>query len=165
MGAAVCSALCTGVCRGSDCGNFGVVPWNINTIGNAVRFCYWTAREAVPDIDKLRSSGMTTLRSKLSDSRLILDLKRSGHNISWTPDQAESAQIFRRSDANGTCFVVARSTFEQWFESKLQAELVLRELERQGLLLKSKRGLRTTQLSIAGIQGKGYYYCISEAPR
>lgn len=147
---------------GSIAANFGIVPWKVEAIGVAVRFCYWTARQAIPDVDKLREQGMQTLRQKLGDKTLLLELKRSGHNVSWTPDQAKEAQVFRRSGAAGTEFIVAPAIFDHWFDSGLKSEIVLRKLEAEGILVKSNRGTREVQIAISGLPGRPYYYCISD---
>ena len=147
---------------GSIAADFGIVPWKVGAIGDAVRFCYWTARQAIPDVDQLRHRGLQTLRQKLGDKTITLELKRAGHNVSWTPDDAKKAQVFRRSEATGTQFIVAPATFDHWLGSRLQSELVLRYLEAKGLLVKSNRGIRTTQILIEGLSGRAYYYCISD---
>jgi len=141
---------------------FGIVPWSRQVIGWAIRSCYLAARAAVPDARQLASQGLAVLRSQLAKKEEVLDLRRAGHKVSWTQEQVEAAQVFRRSDSKGAYFLVEEPTFLSWFGSPLQVELVLEELERGRFLVKTTRNLRKIQTPIAGIDGKRYYYAILE---
>ena len=147
---------------GAIAGEFGVAPWDTKTIGWAVKSCYLAARAAVPDADQLRSDGFALLLTHLRNKELILDLMRSGHKVYWTAEQAQAAEIFRRSGPKGVHFLVAPATFQNWFRSALQSNIVLDEVEQRGYLLTDGRKLKTVQTPIFGINRKAYYYCISE---
>jgi hypothetical protein len=139
---------------------FGIVPWSREEIGRAIRSCYVAARAALPDTQLLVSEGLAALRTQLTRKEKILDLKRAGHKVSWTQEQVEAAEMFRRLGPKGPHFLVAEPTFLSWFRSPLQAELVLDELDRGSFLMKTSRNLRKRQTPIAGLDGKSYYYAI-----
>jgi hypothetical protein len=131
-------------------------------VAHAIKACYLAARAAVPDADQWQTDGLARLRAQLRREEPILDLRRSGHKVYWTQEQAQAAQVFRRSGPEGVHFLVKPATFESWFNSPLQASIVLNELVRRGCLIKSGRNSRAIQVEIFGIEGKGSYYAILE---
>ena len=143
---------------GSLAAKFGILPWSPNTIGTAIKACYQDACARIPDTPDLLADGLRRLRQQLSNGANILDLARSGHNISWTPKKAQSAQGFRSAD--GTHYLVSPGEFERWFESRLQADVVLKELDRGGWRMKSGDGHPTIQVQIRGVEGRRRYYGI-----
>jgi putative DNA primase/helicase len=141
---------------------YNIVPWDAKMVARAIKACYLAARAAVPDADQWRTDGLARLRAQLRREESILDLKRSGHKVYWTREQAQAAQVFRRSGPEGVHFLVKTATFQSWFNSPLEASIVLDELVRRGCLIKSGRNSRAIQVEIFGVEGKVSYYAILE---
>lgn len=140
---------------------YEIVPWDGKMVAHAIKACYLAARAAVPDADKLRADGFARLRAQLSGAAIILDLVRSGHNVRWTSEQAQAAEVFRRSDPRGLHYLVEPDRFDSWFESPKQINLVLGEIDRLCFLIKDPNR-RTLQAQIHGIPRKRGYYAIRE---
>jgi putative DNA primase/helicase len=147
---------------GAIAGKFGIVPWDHESIGKAIRACYLAARAALPDAEQLRTEGLARLRSQLRREEIILDLNRSGHTVNWTPEEAQAAEAFRRSGPPGVHYLIQPEIYASWFDSPLQANLVVEELDRQGYLIEAQRNLRTLQVEISGINKRRRYYAIRE---
>src|SRR5262249_39308340 len=77
----------------------------------AIKSCYLDARSRIPDAARLRQAGLDCVRVKLSGAAKVLDLARSGHKVSWTRQDAESAEAFRRSRPDGEHFLVSPGIF------------------------------------------------------
>jgi putative DNA primase/helicase len=142
---------------------YDVVPWDSKMVARAMKSCYLAARAEIPDADKLRSAGFARLRAQLSGGARIVDLVRSGNKVQWSAEQIQGAAAFRRSGRVGMQYFVQPKTFDSWFDSPLQANLVLAELDQLGHLLKARPNLRTLQVAINGITGRRRYYAIREA--
>jgi hypothetical protein len=142
---------------------FDVVPWDSTTVARAIKSCYLAARSTIPDADRLRYAGFTRLRAQLSGAASIVDLVRSGNKVQWSAEQIRGAEVFRRSGPTGVHYLVQPKTFDIWFDSPLQANLVLAELDQHGHLIKAHPNLRTIQVAINGINGRRRYYAIREA--
>jgi hypothetical protein len=83
--------------------------------------------------------------------------------VQWTQEQAQAAEAFRHSDsAGGAYFLVIPETFVGWFESSLQANLVLDRLDRFEHLIKTNPKVRTGQAAVSGIKGRLRYYAVQE---
>ena len=102
------------------------------------------------------------LRERLSDGTTIVELVRSGHKVQRSTEQVSEAETFRRSGPKGAHYLVLSDTFIGWFDSPLQVDLVLTELDRLELLIKDPN-VRTLQVSIKGVSGRRRYYAIREA--
>ena len=139
---------------------YDVVPWNSKKAARAIITCYSAARETIPDVAKLRSAGLAKVVSQLSGGAEILNLARSGHNRRWSTGDLQNAEAFRRAGKDGTQYLVDPKTFIGWFDSQLQADLVLAELDRCQLLVKDRPNLKTLQVSISGIAGRRRYYAL-----
>lgn len=142
---------------------YDVVPWDAKMVARAIKSCYLAARSMVPDAGKLCSTGFVRLKEKLSGVANIVDLIRSGNKVQWRPEQIRGAEVLRRSGPAGVHYLVQPETFLSWFDSPLQANLVLAELDQKGSLLKARPDLRTIQVAISGIAGRRRYYAIREA--
>jgi putative DNA primase/helicase len=141
---------------------YGIVPWDGKMIAQAINACYVAARAAVPDANKLRGTGLARLIAQLSGGATVLELPRSGHKVQWSPDQLHSAAAFCCSDSDGKYFLVKPKAFYSWFQSPVQAGLVLSELDRAGWLIRDRSDVKTTQKSISGISGRPRYFGIRE---
>jgi putative DNA primase/helicase len=140
---------------------YDIVPWDAKMVARAIKTCYLAARATVPDADKLRTAGLMRLRERLSDGATIVELVRSGHKVQWSTEQISEAEIFRRSGPKGAHYLVLSDTFIGWFDSPLQVDLVINELDRLELLIKDPN-VRTLQVLIKGISGRRRYYAIRE---
>jgi hypothetical protein len=148
---------------GAIAAEFDIVPWSREMLGKNIRACYRAARGRVPDAERLLANGLALLRTKLSGGAYILDLLRSGHKVQWSPEDVEAADAFRRSGPGGAHYLIPSEGFVGWFESPMQANLVLDELDRLGFLLKLQPRLKTIQVAIHGVNGRRRYYGIREA--
>jgi putative DNA primase/helicase len=142
--------------------DFGIVPWKAGLIGTRIRACYLAARGRIPDAGKLRSDGFDRLRAKLRGEARILRLDRSGHKVNWSVAEAQAAEAFLNSGPPGVHYLIQPETFVSWFDSPLQANLVLDELDRLGYLIKPRPNLRTLQIAIHGIRGRRRYYAVRQ---
>ena len=142
---------------------YDIVSWDPTIAGKAIMRCYVDARAAVPDAERIRSAGFVRLRAKLSGAANVVDLIRSGHNVSWSADEVKAADAFRRSSPDGVCYLVPPEKFFSWCETPLQANIVLAEADRLGLLMKKHPDIRTVQVAINGLPGRRRYYAIREA--
>jgi putative DNA primase/helicase len=147
---------------GAIAAKFGIVPWSRAMVGQNIRACYQAACRRVPDADRLRVSGLALLRTKLSSGAYILDLVRVGHKVQWSPEDVETADAFRRSGPGGVHYLIRSESFVGWFESPMQANLVLDELDRLGLLIKQQPNVRTVQVAIHGVNGRRRYYAVQD---
>jgi putative DNA primase/helicase len=141
---------------------YEIVPWDAKMVARAIKTCYLASRATVPDADEVRSAGLMRLRERLSGGATIVELVRSGHKVQWSTEQISEAETFRRSDPEGTHYLVLPKTFIGWFNSPRQADLVITELDRLELLIKDP-DMRTHQALIKGVRGRRRYYAIREA--
>jgi putative DNA primase/helicase len=141
---------------------YGVVPWERTMVDRAIKTCYVAARGTVPDAAKLHSAGLARLVAQLSGGATILDLGRSGDKVQRSADDLLAAEAFGRLGPSGMHYLVRPKTFINWFDSQLQAELLVTELDRRQLLIKDRPNLKTLQVAIRGIAGRRRYYAIRE---
>ncbi|NYZ17307.1 DUF927 domain-containing protein [Azospirillum sp. RWY-5-1] len=140
---------------------WGIVPWKSTTVGRSMQACYIAARKLVPDAQELLEQGIQMLRSRLQRGEGVLDLLRQGTKTMWTAEQAKAAEIFAcGTPTAGRHFLIKPAAFESWFPPA-QRDVVLAWLERSGHLIKDeRRGVRTLQAQIKGIEGRGRYYAL-----
>jgi putative DNA primase/helicase len=142
---------------------YGVLPWDSSLVGRSIVSCYRDARGFLPDATAMLTQGLAELRRRVI-SPDILDLTKLDGEISTR--RLEAAAGYVRATPKGMRFIAIKpDTFNRWFKTPGQSDLMLNHLVAQRALLvqDGRPGLRTKQVKIAGIPEKKHYICIRKS--
>lgn len=137
-----------------------ILPWSEELVQKAVVACYRDARQAIPSADTMLKEGLQRLRVRL-DAAKIVDLREGCQEA--MPEEVDDADGFRRSlEPKKSFFAITPDVFRSWFGDAQQLQLVLNDLDSEGLLMRqrSRTDIFTKQVKIAETGRKAYYYCL-----
>lgn len=136
---------------------FKIVPWSSKWTRQAAVRCYHAARQAVPNHGLMLQEAQAAVQNRLRDKAAFLDLRKGKPKA----NALAAAQGYIKADPNnGSFYAIRPEVLQEWIGPKLDVRIFAKHLDRQGLLVKTKRDAPTKPVMIRGIKGKPRYYCL-----
>lgn len=134
-----------------------LVPWSTNWVFKSVRRCYRMARGSIPDHEALVKGAMLAIHRELAKPSVVVDLDQGKAKAQAI---AEAGAFLKTDPKKGAYFAVRPEVAQTWIGDKVSLPMVLQQLDKDKLLLKTQSNVMTKPVLIKGIKGKRRYLCI-----
>jgi putative DNA primase/helicase len=138
---------------------FEIVPWKKKRIMRAVTACYLDALGATRRFDRVIEMSLRRLGKRLRSKSRILDVEGSTHSEA----ARKKAFAYKVCRKEGSFFAIKAPRFEKFMGGRATAQVVLRALQRTGVLVtQPKSSSFVKHVAIKGLGGRKTYYCVRE---
>lgn len=138
---------------------YGFAPWTEDRAREAITAVYRASRSQTVSISEATNNLLAKLKTKVKNEILFPRIEKSDEGSIDDPKRCWG--VVRTVGGKKGVTLLRRSRFEKLVQPSAVADLVLKELDARGLLVKGPNGSRTRQVLIGGLREKRVrYICI-----